>query len=98
MTTRTVEDLMDHGRAARKAARDLARLSAGVKNETLNSLAGLLESDVDDLLEANAEDCEEARTAGLNEAMIDRLLLTPVPAARHRRRAAQNRLVARPCG
>ena len=91
MTTRTVEDLMDHGRAARKAARELARLSAGVKNETLNSLAGLLESDVDDLLEANAEDCEEARTAGLNEAMIDRLLLTP---DRLRGTAAEQRKIA----
>ena len=77
MNTRTVEDLMEQGRAARKAARELARLSTGVKNQTLINLAGLLESDSEELLQANALDCKEARTGGLSEAMIDRLLLTP---------------------
>ncbi len=77
MTTRTVEDLLSLGQAARAAARQVARLSTGVKNQALNTLAGLLESDAGELLQANAEDCAEARANGLNEAMIDRLLLTP---------------------
>ena len=77
MTTRTVEDLMGQGRAARKAARQLSRLSTSVKNETLNSLAEMLENDVEELIEANAADCSDARASGLSEAMIDRLLLTP---------------------
>ena len=77
MTARTVEDLLGLGRAARSAARQVAKLSSGVKNQTLYNLAELLESDNDALLQANAEDCAEARANGLDEAMIDRLLLTP---------------------
>ena len=77
MTTKTVEDLLGLGRAARSAARQVAKLPSGVKNQTLYNLAELLESDNDALLQANAEDCAEARANGLDEAMIDRLLLTP---------------------
>ena len=77
MTARTVEDLLGLGRAARSAARQVSKLSSGVKNQTLYNLAELLESDNDALLQANAEDCAEARANGLDEAMIDRLLLTP---------------------
>ena len=77
MTTRTVEDLLCQGQAARSAARQVARLSTEVKNRTLHNLAGLLETSADEVLQANAEDCAEARANGLSEAMIDRLLLTP---------------------
>ena len=91
MTTRTVEDLLSLGQAARSAARQVARLSSGAKNQALNTLAGLLESDAEELLRANAEDCAEARANGLSEAMIDRLLLTP---DRLRGTAAEQRMVA----
>ena len=77
MTTRTVEDLLSLGQAARSASRQLARLSTEVKNRTLLNLAEYLETDVEELLQANAGDCAEARANGLSEAMIDRLLLTP---------------------
>ena len=77
MTTKTVDDLISKGRAARRAARQLARLSTEVKNRTLLNLAECLEADADDLLQANAADCAEARDNGLDDAMIDRLLLTP---------------------
>ena len=77
MTTRTVSDLLSQGQSARIASRQLARLSTGVKNQALNTLAGLLENDAGELLKANAEDCDEARANGLSDAMIDRLLLTP---------------------
>ena len=77
MTTRTVADLIIQGQAARSAAKQVAKLSAEVKNQVLNSLASMLETENGELLEANAEDCAEARTAGLSDAMIDRLLLTP---------------------
>ena len=77
MTTRTVDDLLSQGQAARSAARQVARLSTEVKNRTLHNLAGLLETGADEVLQANAEDCAEARANGLSDAMIDRLLLTP---------------------
>ena len=91
MTTRTVSDLMALGQEARSASRRVARLNSGVKNQTLHTLADLLESDAGELLQANAEDCDEARANGLNEAMIDRLLLTP---ERLRGTAAEQRKVA----
>lgn len=77
MTTRTIEDLWSLGQAARSASRKVARLSSGVKNQVLNNLAGMLETEADEVLQANAGDCAEARANGLSEAMVDRLLLTP---------------------
>ena len=77
MTTRTVDDLISQGQATRRAARLLARLSTEVKNRTLLNLAEYLETDIEELLQANEADCSEARESGLSEAMIDRLLLTP---------------------
>ena len=91
MEIRTVEDLYGLGRGARRAARETARLSTEVKNRTLLHLADLLESDVDGLLAANDQDCAEARAAGLDDAMLDRLLLT---AERLRGVAAEQRKVA----
>ena len=77
MTTRTVSDLIEIGQAARSASREVARLSSEIKNRTLHNLADLLESDAHGLLQANVEDCAEARASGLSDAMVDRLLLTP---------------------
>ena len=91
MTTRTVEDLLSQGQAARSAARQVARLSTEVKNRTLYNLARMLETDADEVLQANAEDCAEARESGLSDAMVDRLLLTP---ERLRSVAAEQRKVA----
>ncbi len=91
MTTRTVEDLWSLGQAARSAGRKVARLSSGVKNQVLTNLAGMLETEADEALQANAEDCAEARDNGLSEAMVDRLLLTP---ERLRGVAAEQRKVA----
>ena len=91
MTTRTVSDLLSQGQAARSAARLVARLSTEVKNQTLHNLSGLLETGAEGVLQANAEDCAEARDNGLSDAMIDRLLLTP---ERLRGVAAEQRKVA----
>ena len=91
MTTRTVEDLISQGQAARNAARQVARLSTGVKNQTLHHLAALLENDADDVLQANADDCAEARADGMSDAMLDRLLLTP---ERLQAAAAEQRKIA----
>ena len=77
MTTRTVDDLTAIGHAARRAGRQVSRLTSAVKNQALRNLADLLESDSAGVLRANAADCAEARENGLSEAMIDRLLLTP---------------------
>ena len=77
MATRTVEDLLEMGRAARGAARMLARLSSGVKNQALHNIADALDHDQAGVLAANAQDYRGAKADGLSEAMLDRLLLTP---------------------
>jgi len=76
MNTKTVQDLHDLGQAARKASRKLARLSADDKNRVLLNLARLLRSDQVDVLAANQQDHQQATADGLEEYMLDRLLLT----------------------
>jgi len=77
MTTETIEDLLELGRAARAASRVLARMSSRVKNQALLNIADALDSDQEALLEANEKDYVSAKADGLNDAMLDRLLLTP---------------------
>ena len=91
MNIKTTEDLTGLGQAARRSARQIARLSTDVKNQTLLNLAGMLESDAAELLQANAADCADARAAGLNDALLDRLLLTP---PRLQSAAAEQRQIA----
>ena len=76
MTTKTVQDVTALGLAARKASRKLARLSTEDKNRVLLNLAGLLRSDQTDVLSANLSDYQEAKSDGMDESLLDRLLLT----------------------
>ena len=76
MTIQTVQNLHALGQAAQKAARNLARLSTEDKNAVLMNLVDLLRSDQEDVLEANRADYEEAESEGLEESLLDRLLLT----------------------
>ena len=76
MTIETVQDLQALGQAAQKAARNLARLSTQDKNRVLLNLARLLRSDQAEVLAANKLDYQEAKSEGLEESMLDRLLLT----------------------
>ena len=65
------------GRAARAAARDMAKAETRAKNEALLHMAATIEGDAAKLQEANGRDVEAARTKGLEAALIDRLTLTP---------------------
>ncbi|GBD10993.1 Gamma-glutamyl phosphate reductase [bacterium HR23] len=73
----TTVDLAFIGRSARSASRILARLRSDVKNRALENIAQALERRQEQVLEANAKDMEAGRRAGLSEALLDRLLLTP---------------------
>ena len=77
MNTNTIEDLVAQAAAAKSASRILARLSTQVKNQALLNIACALETDHAEVLAANESDYKAARSDGLNEAMLDRLLLTP---------------------
>ena len=70
------ETLLDIATRARSAARLLAKLSSGDKNEALKLIAANLRARTDFILERNSGDLERAKAAGLSAAMIDRLTLT----------------------
>jgi glutamate-5-semialdehyde dehydrogenase len=76
MNTTTVEDIHGLGKAAQKASRKLARLSTEDKNRVLLNLAELLRSDQAAVLLANEEDYKEAKADGVDDSLLDRLLLT----------------------
>jgi glutamate-5-semialdehyde dehydrogenase len=69
--------LEEMGRAARKVARKLARLPACVRNQALLNIADFLENDQTETLSANHQDCTQAQAEGIDQAMLDRLILTP---------------------
>ncbi len=72
-----VKDYMQTlGRQARAASRDMARASTNAKNRALLAMAAAVRREKTALLAANREDLEAARSAGLDEAMLDRLALS----------------------
>ena len=63
------------GRAARVAARELARAETRAKDLALETIADAIERNAATLLQANARDLEAARTRELEAALVDRLTL-----------------------
>jgi len=68
--------LTEMGRRAHAASKILALASTGAKDRALLTLAGLLDASRDQVKAANAQDIAAAQSAGLTEALIDRLTLT----------------------
>ena len=64
-------------RAAKDVAQALANASTEDKNGILNDAAAALEARASDIMAANERDIRAGREAGLSEALIDRLALTP---------------------
>ncbi|RYD77222.1 MAG: glutamate-5-semialdehyde dehydrogenase [Verrucomicrobiaceae bacterium] len=71
------EQILDYGRRARAAARQLARTSTEQKNRGLLAMAEELIGATDEILLANNKDVEKAKADGLSSAMLDRLTLNP---------------------
>jgi glutamate-5-semialdehyde dehydrogenase len=69
--------MQDMGRAARAAARELARASTRAKNAALAAIAAGIRAESGRILAANAEDVQKAKSAGCDAAFVDRLTLTP---------------------
>ncbi|MEX2599770.1 MAG: glutamate-5-semialdehyde dehydrogenase, partial [Dehalococcoidia bacterium] len=74
MTT-TTSELVTKAKAARAASRELRKLPTGVKNAALEAIAKALEQEQGPIHEANAQDMQAGKESGLNEALLDRLLL-----------------------
>lgn len=69
--------MMQVGTRARDCARVLARTPTSTKNRALLAMAKAMEQTRASLLAANAQDIEKGQRDGLNEAMLDRLALSP---------------------
>jgi glutamate-5-semialdehyde dehydrogenase len=72
-----IKELEEKGKAAKAASRKLASLSTEVKNKALLNIAEALIDKLNEILEANKIDYEEAKASGMSEAMLDRLMLSP---------------------
>jgi glutamate-5-semialdehyde dehydrogenase len=70
-------DLMQVGRQAKAAAKELALISTQQKNELLTHLAALLVQNSEEILFTNQIDIQNAHTLGFSDAFIDRLRITP---------------------
>ena len=71
------QDLPRIGAKARSAAQQLAGISTDTKNAALAGMADALRQDTDQVLTANERDVAQAGADGLDEAVLDRLRLTP---------------------
>ncbi len=69
------DEMLALAREAKQAARVMATLSSGVKNELLQRMAAALEECSEELQVANELDLAAARERGLAPAMVDRLAL-----------------------
>jgi glutamate-5-semialdehyde dehydrogenase len=65
------------GRAARAAARELARTETPAKNRALGYIAAEIRSHSKEILAANSADVAAAKKQGNDAAFVDRLALTP---------------------
>jgi len=63
------------GSNAREASRSMARASTAMKNSALLSIADSIVASSDRLLKENAKDLEAGRANGLDDALLDRLML-----------------------
>jgi glutamate-5-semialdehyde dehydrogenase len=68
--------MLEVGRRARAASREVARADTATKNRVLLAAATAIMRDAGKLLAANADDVKSARASGKDAAFIDRLTLT----------------------
>jgi len=68
--------ILEMCKKAKKASRELAKLPTDVKNKALFMMADALETNCEEILEANRKDVENARARGVKESLIDRLVLS----------------------
>lgn len=71
-------NLIEMGKQAKQAAFILAQCSEKEKNYALHCIADQLEKQSERILTENKKDIELAKENGLSDALIDRLLLTPI--------------------
>jgi glutamate-5-semialdehyde dehydrogenase len=86
------------GRAARAAARELARADTARKNRALAAMAAALRGEVESILAANAVDLKEAKSKDRDAAFIDRLTLSALSVEQMAQGVEQVAVLADPVG
>ena len=61
---------------AKVASRELANASGKDRNRILNTMASKIRESYEEIIEANKIDLANARDNGINDAMLDRLILS----------------------
>lgn len=67
--------LAEKGKILKEAEKKLAVASTQEKNNALKFVAESIDKNREEILKANTQDVENARKAGMNEGLVDRLLL-----------------------
>ncbi len=86
-------NLSELGIRAKQASVLLAKMNVETKNRALIACADALINERKSILEANAKDVLAGREKGMNEGLIDRLMLTEVRLPSHSDRKADGRRV-----
>jgi gamma-glutamyl phosphate reductase len=73
----SMTNLIAMAKSAKVASHKVSTLPAEKKNETLSAIASELERQAQTVLAQNGLDIKDARSSGLSDALVDRLLLTP---------------------
>ncbi|MCK5694656.1 MAG: glutamate-5-semialdehyde dehydrogenase [Bacteroidales bacterium] len=71
-----MNELIEIGKRAKEASKQLAHLNTDQKNKVLILVADLLESSTSTILEANAADMKQGEEMGLKGAIVERLTLS----------------------
>jgi glutamate-5-semialdehyde dehydrogenase len=93
-----VASVADTCRAAKRAARTLARTDTAIKDAALEAIATALETRTPEILEANERDMRLAREADIGDALLDRLRLDEARIAAIARAVRQIAALADPVG
>ena len=68
--------MLQLGRQARDASREIGRAETALKNRTLHAIADNIDAEAEKLKQANALDLQAGKAKGLDDALLDRLELT----------------------
>jgi glutamate-5-semialdehyde dehydrogenase len=93
-----ISPVADVCRAAKRAARVLARTDTAAKDAALEALAAALQARVEEILTANERDMDGAREAEIGDALLDRLRLDEARIAGIARSVGEIAALADPVG
>ena len=71
------ELILNLGQKAKKASRSLRTVDTKTKNAVLHNIANNIQKNQKEILDANKKDLSQGKINGLDDALLDRLMLNP---------------------